>query len=399
MSKQENVNIDDKYTPRWALRAEYIPSKPRWVDKIPHELWELGEVFFPIPRRRKGWNWPHHIKRYTADDQILNAYLESGAGYGIACAGDLAVVDIDEIEYADYIMNKLPDTLHQITGSRSGYHLFYLCENLDNRINLRVPYPENHMMAEGYTNDVSTPHNRHFGEVKCDEHGYVVGPGSIHPSGNKYGPLEGDKIVRVSKEQIEEALKKFTIETSRKVRRTNVKEIQKQSSNSKYDFFNLDADDVVSWLEPEKRIEHPGHGSDTGINFMKNQNRKTFTCWRHNYGGSEGCALTPLQLLAQIESGRECDRIRDDWPEYDQTNETWRGDLRLYWYAWKRAVRKGLVSYREIPYRVIKGFALDEDWVEKDEEVSGQMYWDAINTIRILMEKPHLPGKEKMEDE
>lgn len=58
-SKDEEV---DKYTPEWAERAKYIDHKPEWVDAVPHELWDLGEVFFPIPRGKKGYNYPHHVE-------------------------------------------------------------------------------------------------------------------------------------------------------------------------------------------------------------------------------------------------------------------------------------------------------------------------------------------------
>lgn len=368
-----------EYVPEWVDRAKHLDYKPEWVDAVPHRLWCLGEVFFPIPNRQKYREYPFHIEsyRFSPDDEIFNAYMESGANYGIVCAGDLAVVDIDDDTYLDYITDKLPETIWQKTGSGDGYHLFYLVEGLDNRINLFIHTDtSSHMAAEGIDARVDSAetnlkrgiYKKHIGEVKCDEHGYVVGPGSVHPSGNEYGPLKGEEIERISRERVEHALHPFIYNDYdvEKHHNENAEEYDKDDyKESKHDFYELTADDVLPWLEEEKRISHPVHGSSTGMNFMKNEGGETFTCWRCKYGSGDGCGLSGPQFLAVEETERDCEDIRMDWGS-DET---------LEFHAWRRAVRLDLVDVQPPPYPVIQGFAKWRGFVDDVDDVEGETYW------------------------
>lgn len=373
----EETQSSEEYKPDWAYRASHIPHKPDWQDAIPHELWELGKVFFPIPNGKKAWSYPHHLDdaRYEPDNEIFNAYLDANSNYGIACAGDLAVVDIDELEYLDVIKSQLPDTLYQVTGSRTGEHLFFKCPGLNTRINLRLPKPTDHMKVEGIERIENTRYN-HIGEVKCDPHGYVVGPGSRHPSGNNYGPLQGDEIAEISEENLRKTLNQFIHKTSHSpIELVQPTDTRDYSNESKYEFYNLDVDDVVPWLENGKRVPHPVHGSSTGSNFMKQKDENLFMCWRHSFGGGEGCALNPQHLLAVMSTGKECDLVR----------QRWRNDETLHYDAWREAVNKGIVSFESIPYKVIRGFAIQENWIDKSGELEYKEYWDATNIIKSLV--------------
>lgn len=372
----------DRYTPEWAFEANLDDSKPSWVDKVPHELWELGDVFFPIPRGKKGYNYPHHLeeKRFSPDDEIFNAYMEAGAGYGICCAGDLAVVDIDEKEYADHITDMLPETAWQITGSGEGYHLFYRCPGLVSRIILRIKVPDSHIAAEGY-GDPRRSWSRHIGEVKCDPHGYVVGPGSVHPSGNKYGPLVGDGIEEIDRDDLESALSHYVVDdddSSSLPERHNVDEWDGDIDHEPHSFYGLSADDVLPWLEIGNRIPHPIHGSTTGMNFMKNPDGETFTCWRCQYGRGDGCGLSGPQFLAVKETGMDCDAVRANWHD----------DPKLHFRSWRAAVRDGHVSYDNPPYRVILGFALYRGLADDPDDLSGEVYWSIRNAL--LYEQQYL---------
>lgn len=383
MSEDSQQSEENRYKPDWAHRAEYIEHKPNWIDGVPHELWELGDVFFPIPNGQKAWGYPHHLdsKRFSPDDEILNAYLEANSNYGIACANSLAVVDIDEIEHVERVKKSLPDTLWQMTGSRTGVHLFFKCEGLSSRIILRVPKPEIHMRAEGIV-DISSESFIHIGEVKCDPHGYVVGPGSKHPSGNEYGPLHGDEIATISEEELRNGLSEYIHESNAGTYQVQMERHQaKYQGESKYEFYNLTTDDVVPWLEDGKRVPHPVHGSSSGSNFMKNTSEDVFTCWRHDYGSGPGCALNPQQLLAVMATHRECDMVRRDW----------NNDPVLHYKAWREAVDEGIVSPKNVPYTVAKGYAVNMDYIGKDEELAGDMYWDTINAVRCIGHEQFLP--------
>lgn len=403
--------------PSWAKRASHIDSKPGWVDKIPRELWELGKVFFPIPRLRKAWEYPHHLDgfRYEADDEVLNAYLESGWGYGIACANDLAVVDIDEKEKIDEVTDELPETLWQQTGSRKGVHLIYSVEDLDTRIILHYEDEhdcdnDDHTCTEDDDGNCDRETDwSHLGEVKCDPHGYVIGPGSIHPSGNIYGPLMGKEMTSISKAELVESLDDFIkpnecnncakeIEDEetfcdkcaedRLDRYNNPGEYDEDVYSVEYDFYSLTCKDVIPWLEPGTRVPHPVHGSSTGQNFMRVPDSEAFMCWRHDYGGSQGCALNPQQFLAVKHTNQDCDQVK----------RSWGSDRTMHWYAWKQAVDEGLISFKDIPYNVAIGYAMLNGLVERSRDLKGDVYWDTINSIRMEVQKDHLRQVPPSED-
>lgn len=353
------MESEQEMEPDWSHRASHIPHKPDWVDMIPRELHELGEVFFPIPRMRKGWNYPHHLDeyRYGATDEVLNAYLEAGFGYGIACAGSLAVVDVDDLDYLDVIAEKLPETVWQLSGSREGVHLFYYVEGLGTRINLHAEF-----VGEWF----------HIGEVKCDPHGYVVGPGSVHPSGREYGPLKGDSIASISEEQLREAVDEFIKPEpeSEEYRYTEEEREHHQEQNA-HNLYELTADDVLPWLEPEQKVAHPVHGSSTGRNFQKNSGGETFTCWRCQYGSGDGCGLNGTQYLAAEQTGRDCEDIR----------RLWHRDSTLHYRAWKKATQESLIGYKQIPYKAVHGFAVENGYIDSDDKIAGRVFMEAVNTM------------------
>lgn len=368
------LDTGDEYTPHWSRRAEYSDKRPEWQDKIPHLLWELGEVFFPIPPGQKGWEYPHHMpsKRFSADSEVLNGYFDCGWSYGIVCAGSLAVVDIDEREYIDVFTDRLPETAYQWSGSREGVHLFYYIEGLETRQILRIKLRTKiQRVSEGIETRPNT--ETHIGEIKCDPHGYVLGPGSVHPSGNKYGPLKGDKIATISKEEMMKLFNEYIVDSFHdewlgeewEPGDYNTGDIPENS------FYDLTADDILPWLEPNNRISHPVHGSSTGSNFMKNENRDTFMCWRCNYGGTTGCGVSPRQLLAMLE-------VPEKFGEHacEEVRYSWRSDSTLHYHAWNRAIKEGLICSINIPYRVAAGYAIHKGVMDEGDILAGEDYYD-----------------------
>lgn len=388
---------ENKHKPDWVKRAENVPYRPAWQDAIPDALKELGEVFFPIPRRRKGWNYPHHLqeKRYDHRSEILNAYLEAGSGYGIACAGDLAVLDIDEKQFIDEIVPYLPDTAYQWTGSGEGVHLFFECEGLNNRVILYYPDAhdcdeEQHSCWVDADGDCFRVQDwSHLGEIKCDPHGYVVGPGSVHPSGNTYGPLKGDEITTIAASDLlytlNEYLKPDDADESPERFKYGEKVMEEspepEQGGDTHPFYKLDADDVVPWLTPGKRVAHPVHGSDTNNNFMKNEDRETFICWRHNYGSGNGCGLNPQQLLAVMRTGLDCDNVR----------RKWKHEKILHWEAWREAVERGLMDYKNIPFAVIIGYARKNGFAEDADDIDRDFYWNLRNAVLYEIKYEDMP--------
>lgn len=102
------------------------------------------------------------------------------------------VVDADEPDRLRDLLDALPETVQQVSGSRTSEHHFLLVPGLDEDLPLVDPD----------TGD-------ELGHIKAAEQSYVVGPGSIHPSGNRYGPLQGDTIATVPEDELREVLEPF----------------------------------------------------------------------------------------------------------------------------------------------------------------------------------------------
>lgn len=360
----------------WRKDAFEKDSKPEPVSVIPEELHSLGRVFFPIPSGRKGWSYRHSLKenRYYSTDEVLNGYLEQGWNYGIACDNDLAVLDIDNGAYADgpedELIERLPDTMYQITGS-GGHHLFYKIDGLSQR----------QILTDNFFGEKG---GLHIGEVKCDPHGYVVGPGSSHPSGGDYGPLKGDSIAEVDRLEFLKCIDWYASNKEDEFEEDEVGSINPTlgsvtGKEYEYDFYDISADDVLPFLDAGERVPHPVHGSTTGMNFMKNKDGETFTCWRCSYGSGDGCGLSGLQFLAQeyVKENKgitlDCDAIR----------RAWGNDSRLDYYAFRRAVKKGLYHENDaIPVRVIYGMADEDDIIKRGETLNRDTVLELKEALR-----------------
>jgi putative DNA primase/helicase len=81
------------------------------------------------------------------------------------------------------------------------------------------------------------------------------------------------------------------------------------------DDIDLDVHDVVlSSQYPEgERREHPVHGSDTGSNFMVDESRETWRCWRH------GCTGNALHLIGMKAGVIDCGQ----WTNGSVTSDEW----------------------------------------------------------------------------
>lgn len=131
---------------------------------------------------------PIHLKKplygkpwefYKYDDPIFIKALEEGHGYAVSCKfGDLLVFDFDDMEIFHKYKDKLPDTFTVKTGSGKR-HMYYYC---DNGRTIHVPGK----FDLQYKSDDETKKGT-----------IVIGPGSLHPSGNRYEVLEDIEITMI----------------------------------------------------------------------------------------------------------------------------------------------------------------------------------------------------------
>ncbi|MFB6205047.1 MAG: bifunctional DNA primase/polymerase [Haloglomus sp.] len=272
---------------------------PAPAEEIPEPFHGLGEVAFPIPPREKAADRPRteeHLRDPT--DDVLEAYLETGHNWGLSCRGDLAYLDADDPEALADVIDALPETAWQVTGSREGRHYFLLVPGLDEDIPLVDP---------------ETGEN--IGHIKAAEQSYVVGPGSVHPSGNRYGPLHGDTIATVDEEELRDLVESVRQGTPEERAQAAERARQAAAGNSGGDA-DLAVHDVLSAAScpAGERTGHPFHSSDTGSNFMVDEGGETWRCWRHD------CTGNALHLVGMDEGIISC----GEWDPTGLDTDTWR---------------------------------------------------------------------------
>jgi len=145
--------------------------------EIPRQLHQLRLI--RIRHKQKipidpGWN---KDKNYSYDDPVLQKHLADGGNYGVACGFNyLLVIDYDSIPLYEKKQPLLPPTYCVKTGSDK-YHAYYF---VDDAKSWKITDAD--------------------GTTLCDVQGtgkQVVGPGSTHPSGNKYVSLNDLPIATV----------------------------------------------------------------------------------------------------------------------------------------------------------------------------------------------------------
>jgi hypothetical protein len=147
----------------------FILLKPR--DKIPIE----------------GVSWKDPAAQYPRDHPRLAVHLAGGGNYGVICGvKDLVVVDIDHEEIAGAldIPRLLLPTFTVRTSKGTHYYL---------------------VSPGARTTPLKTPSGEPVGDIKAVG-GYVVGPGSVHPSGAVYTVESTEPIKAVGPEILQEVL-------------------------------------------------------------------------------------------------------------------------------------------------------------------------------------------------
>lgn len=270
------------------------PAFLKAVSRIPNQLREIvGLRFVPILRGQKkpvGQKWSSKAN-YFFTDPILLGYLAEGHNYGILTGmAGLIVLDVDDVERLDElgIIKNLPKTLTVKTG-RGGLHFYFHCEGQVDKIILEHPELKD---LEGDP--------LHLGELQASGQ-QVVGPGSIHPNGNKYEVVNNVPIATISKDRLLEILEPLKLKTDvreKSGRLTRTKDRDQGDSVS-----DLIAIDLVAWPRDvrersgaEVRGTHPLHGSKSGKNFSVNTAKNCWHCFRHKTGGG------PLEWIA-VEAG------------------------------------------------------------------------------------------------
>lgn len=162
---------------------------------IPEQLWNEEFRFLKIRPRGKeptgdsvGWQ----KNNYQYLDLEFQQHIANGGNYGIIGGfGNLILIDSDSEEVTE-IAEKMPETFTVKTGSPEAYkkHYFYIADRPIKPIRLTAN-------KLGDLGDV-----RSVGQ-------YVVGAGSIHPSGNEYKVLKDLPIAKITEDEVREIFRDY----------------------------------------------------------------------------------------------------------------------------------------------------------------------------------------------
>lgn len=230
------------------------------------------------------WNEPEFQEYLNLKDAKGNIIT---TGYGWATGyGNVAVVDSDHPAIKKLMLGQMPKTLTVRTGGGKGhFHFVFECK------------------IKGKITLINDKKGDHYGEVQYQGQ-QVIGPGSTHPSGNKYTIVRDLPIAKITAKKLITTLKPYlTADDLRLYFHRKGEEIIEDEPPY----------EIVSIKPLLKRIKgltqhgdeyvgsHPTHGSTTGHNFNINIKKNKWHCFRHHVGGG------PIALVAVLEKIIKCE--------------------------------------------------------------------------------------------
>ena len=274
------------------------PAFERALLRIPPQIRERPGVRLTVIHNGdkkpvgKDWSGPNGAN-YSISDAPLAGYLAEGHNYGVLCGhAGITVPDLDDLARLGElgVMDKIPDAWQVETG-RGGRHVYFDCPELDHQIGLYDPELKD---------EDGEP--LHLGEIQSLGQ-QVVGPGSIHPNGNRYEAINDCPIMKISKAdllKIFDGLILTGIDDPAEEPHRAESRRRKAGGASIGDHIPIDQ---VAWPKDVKERHgsevigsHPLHGSKGGKNFSINTAKNCWHCFRHGTGGG------PLEWLA-VEAG------------------------------------------------------------------------------------------------
>jgi hypothetical protein len=245
----------------------------------------------------KDWTGPNG-SNYAINDPVLAGYLAEGHNYGVVCGiAGITVPDLDDPARLEElgVMRRIPKTLQVQTG-RGGRHVYFDCPELDHQIGLYDPELKD---------EDGGP--LHLGEIQSKGQ-QVVGPGSIHPNGNRYEIINDAPIMSISKADLLKIFDGLILTGLEDPAEESEARRRKAGGSSIGDNIPID---MVAWPKDVKersgsevRGSHPLHGSKSGKNFSVNVHKNCWHCFRHKSGGDSLVWLAVGAGLIRCEDAR-----------------------------------------------------------------------------------------------
>lgn len=221
--------------------------------------------------------------------------------YGIINGEELRVLDDDTPKKGLITLyyENFPKTM------RVRDHIYF---KFDNKHSSKIIF--NHPTLE--FDDGNGGKTNHMGELQ-GEGTMVVGPGSIHPSGEEYKLIDDLPIVTISYDKFMEVFGDYIRKDTSRVDRE-----RKVSNWSGSNISDIPIEKIIKvgdmkYVGNESyQGSHPVHGSSNGMNFRVNTQENTWVCFRCNNKHSRkdgdptrGCG-GPAELIAVMEGLKEC---------------------------------------------------------------------------------------------
>jgi len=269
---------------------------------------QLQNDSFRFIRIKKGGKepidkWMKEDYQYGYNDDELQRWLNDGGNYGVICFDDsVCIMDADNHVRLEQVgaLDWTSDTFTIKTGADDSdhYHYYIKCSDLGSK---KLPFYD------------LVNQNEHLGEVyPAGSPAYCVGPGCIHPSGQRYVIVNDAPIKRVNVEELDKSF--FSKVKSSRVSRSRIEQLMqkippraKLQKNLLTEQLGLKIADFgmpvgnVQKRGDEYQGSHPIHGSTTGQNYAINTKKNLWYCYRDQTGGD------PLTFLAVKHGFIRCD--------------------------------------------------------------------------------------------
>lgn len=269
----------------WSLTDIQYTRQPdnSWKHK------ETGEAYII---KKTGKIYYGELHTYTFDNPKLINHIKNGGNYGVLCGpGGLAVLDDDS---SDNCLIKLFENLISSSFTVRG-HKYMIINDLKSKLILHHP-----TKTDGKDNPL------HLGELQSWGT-QVVGPGSVHPSGEIYRIKDNSEIPILSVDTINSTYGTF--------KKPEIKESIREFKREKWEGDNIQdipIGSIVSLgslnnLGDSYQGPHPKHGSENGMNFRVNTLDNTWYCFRCSSGGASAELIAVMEgIISCSESGPRC---------------------------------------------------------------------------------------------
>lgn len=268
-------------------------GEPVFHENIPRQLRNDSFRFIRVrPRSKRPIDTDYFdTNNFGASDQELTTHLSRNINYGvIPVKNDVCIFDVDDVEKCEQlemldIFAERFKTFTVKTGS-GGLHVYFRCKGLLAEMETPKRIPLYDLSDESC----------HLGEVyPAGCRAYVVGPGSIHPTGNSYEIMKNAPIVEIPFDVIYTGVFAKSKHTLWAARQEDATQFEKRIPSGRYS--NLLSEEIGLRIEDigapvngvhrgtEIQGAHPVHGSSTGHNYSIDTRRNLWHCFRCDSGG------------------------------------------------------------------------------------------------------------------